>query len=151
VPTGLKIGGYYPIHKELDPLPLLASLAARGAVNSLPVMQGEGEPLLFRVWTEGDPTEAGPFGVRQPPAGAALIEPDLILAPMVAFDMSGARVGYGGGYYDKTIAKARASRSVTVVGLAFSAQMVNHIPKQAYDQPMDWIVTELAAHQIKPA
>lgn len=135
------VSGYLPIRDELDPLAAMTGFAARGAGLCLPVVIGKGAPLAFRRWTPGAPTTAGAFGVEVPlddlPA-----TPDLVIAPLLAFDRAGWRLGYGGGFYDRTLAALRAAGPVLAVGLAYAAQEVAATPHDATDARLDMIVTE---------
>lgn len=135
------VAGYHPIGDELDPRPLLARLDAAGAVTALPVVVASEPTLRFRRWRAGEPLMAGPFGVREPGEEAALVEPDIILVPLLAFDPAGHRLGYGAGFYDRALARLRAARPVIAVGLAFDAQEVAAIPHVATDQRLDWVLT----------
>ena len=143
-PTGAPpwVAGYRPMGSELDPGPLLARLAELGARILLPVVAKRGGPLVFRE--AGDLAGHVPdaAGILAPPPTALEAAPDLIIAPLLAFDRSGGRLGYGGGYYDRTVALLRAGPGVTVVGLAFSGQEVDNVPREPHDQRLDAICTE---------
>jgi 5-formyltetrahydrofolate cyclo-ligase len=140
--AGAVVAGYWPLAGEIDPLPLMAELAVRGHVLALPVVAETGGALEFRPWAPGDPLESGPHGTRhpypQPP-----IRPDALLIPLLAFDRRGFRLGYGGGYYDRTLASLRRDGAVQTVGLAFAAQEVERVPADPWDEELDRIVTEL--------
>lgn len=135
------LAGYLPIRSEIDPQPAMARLAARGAALAVPVMSGPEAALWFCCWTPGAPTRTGPFGVAIPLDDYPM-QPDVVIAPLLAFDRTGARLGYGGGYYDRTLAAIRAARPVLAVGLAYAAQEVAALPVEPTDQPLDMIVTE---------
>jgi len=126
---------------ELDSGPLLARLAADGYRLALPVMQGKTKPLLFRAWAPGDAMRTVQWGIEEPLVTASEIVPDILLVPLLAFDRRGYRLGYGGGYYDRTLAALRADRPVVAVGLAFSEQEVDAVPYLDYDQRLDWVLT----------
>src|SRR6185437_7902472 len=98
---------------EINPLPLLRRLAAAGARLALPVIAGRGKPLIMRAYAFGDPLEARQWGIREPMANAAEVEPDVLIVPLAAFDRRGNRVGHGAGYYDMTINRLRAIKPVT--------------------------------------
>jgi 5-formyltetrahydrofolate cyclo-ligase len=98
--------------------------------------------LIFRGWRHGDALESGPFGTAHPPARAPLVEPDTLLLPLIAFDAGGNRLGYGAGYYDRTVAALRRQRKMLVVGLAYDEQEVPEVPVGAHDQRLDGIVTD---------
>ncbi|WP_135076213.1 5-formyltetrahydrofolate cyclo-ligase [Terasakiella sp. SH-1] len=133
-----KIAGYWPIAGELDICPLLGSLCQKGHICALPVVKKKDHPLCFLRWQTGDQLEAGDHGTQQPQFGAEAIEPDLALIPLLAFDRQGGRLGFGGGYYDRTLA---AFKGMKAVGIAYDEQEVEAIPMDRFDQRMDWIVT----------
>ena len=141
IATTAIVSGFNAIGEEISPLPLLMRLAADGHRLCLPVMAGRGRPLLFRSWTPGDPTSAAVWGIGEPLASAPALEPDVLLVPLLAFDARGYRVGYGGGFYDRTIAGLKALKPVVTIGLAFDEQRVDAVPHVDYDQPLDWVLT----------
>lgn len=143
------VAGYVAIKDEADPAPLLRQLAGQGVELALPAVTAHGEPLEFRRWTLDDPLEPGPFGTSQPAEAAEKLDPDLLLVPMLAFDANGGRLGYGGGYYDRTLAALRRKGSVIAVGIAYAAQKMDSLPREAHDQPLDWMVTEQSAWEIE--
>lgn len=136
------VSGYHPFGSEIDCLPLLEALAEAGHATCLPVVVEKGAPLVFRRWRPGDATVAGVHGIPVPPESAEVVAPDLLIVPLLAFDMRGYRLGYGGGFYDRTLASLRAEREVTAVGFAFAGQEVEEVPEGPQDQPLDWIITE---------
>ena len=138
---GRIVGGYMPMREELDCLPLMAALAAKGYQIALPVIETRGTPLLFRGWSPGDPLRVGNFDVREPLAAAPFLLPDILLAPLAAFDSAGYRIGYGGGYYDRTLSLFRSNRRITAIGLAFDEQEVPLFPHEAHDQRLDYLLT----------
>jgi 5-formyltetrahydrofolate cyclo-ligase len=135
------VAGFSAIGEEINPLPLLVRLTEEGHGLGLPEVPGKGLPLLFRVWTPGDATRAAVWGIREPLPSAPALEPDVLLVPLLAFDARGNRLGYGGGFYDRTIARARALRLVVTIGLAFDEQKVDAVPHAGYDQRLDWVLT----------
>jgi len=135
------ISGYRPIRTEIDVSPLMEALHAAGHRLCVPVIQGKGLALRFREWAPGAAMEEGSFGALVPAAGDWL-EPVLLIAPLVAFDPGGWRLGYGGGFYDRTLLELRAKRRTVAVGFAYSAQQVPEVPRDATDQPLDALVTE---------
>ena len=138
--TGKTIAGYMPIQTEIDPLPVMAEWAAIGDVG-VPVILGAGQPLAFHRWTPETEMIVGAFGAMIP-ATAQLITPDVLIVPLVAFDTAGGRLGYGGGYYDRTLEKLRAKQPTIAVGFAFAGQQAENLPSEATDQPLDAMVTE---------
>jgi 5-formyltetrahydrofolate cyclo-ligase len=138
---GAIISGYSAIGEEIDPLPLLRKLDAAGLPLCLPAMRGKGRPLVFRAWKPGDPLAPRTSGIREPLASMAVMVPEIVLVPLLAFDRAGHRLGYGGGYFDRTLANLRTSRSILAVGLAFDEQEVETIPHLDYDQRLDWVLT----------
>ncbi|HUF44987.1 MAG TPA: 5-formyltetrahydrofolate cyclo-ligase, partial [Aestuariivirgaceae bacterium] len=108
----------------------------------LPVVVARGQPLVFRAWAPGNPTVAGIWSIPVPLESAPELEPDVLIVPMLAFDGEGYRLGYGGGFYDRTLARLRAIKPVVAVGAAFAGQEVAQVPRGPHDEPLDWIVTE---------
>ncbi len=148
VPPGAAVSGYWPMRSEIDPRPILTALHARGHSLCLPVVVGKGQPLIFRAWRPGDGLVAGGFGTQVPDEEQETVVPRLLLVPLLAFDRAGYRLGYGGGFYDRTLAALRAQGPVVAVGLAFSAQEVESVPHDATDARLDWIVTEAEALDV---
>ena len=135
------VSGYLPLGDEIDPQPALAAFAERGWTLALPVVVARDTALEFREWTPGAPLEDGSLRTRHPATGARVVQPGLILSPMLAFDAEGLRLGWGGGFYDRTIAERRPTGTV-FVGCAYSAQRVDNCPRGPYDMPLDAVVTE---------
>ena len=137
------IAGYWPIGDELDMRPLLATLAGAGYVLALPLVVGRNHPLAFHRWRPDDALVAGAHGIPEPdPAVAPPVIPDIVITPLLAFDALGYRLGYGAGYYYRTLAALRAAGRVLAVGVAFAAQQVDRVPHGRDDQRLDWVVTE---------
>ena len=135
------VSGYRPIRTEIDPTPLMEALLAAGHRLCVPVIEGAGRPLAFREWAPETPMTEGAFGAEVP-AGGDWLEPGLLIAPLLAFDRRGFRLGYGGGFYDRTLARLRALRPTRAVGLAYAAQEVEAVPTGPTDARLDAIVTE---------
>ncbi|MFC3695090.1 5-formyltetrahydrofolate cyclo-ligase [Chenggangzhangella methanolivorans] len=133
---------FFPVKGEIDMLPLARKLSAAGVPLCLPVIVAKGEPLVFRRWRPGDVLEDRPFGLKEPPDSAAEVEPDLLFAPLSAFDRQGGRIGYGGGFYDRTLEKLRAKGAALAIGVAFAAQEVEDVPVAEHDQRIDFVLTE---------
>ncbi len=137
------LAGYLPIGSELDPQPILNHFRKLGTETALPVVVAEAHPLLFRQYQPGDSLVAEAFATRAPVATARQVMPDLVLVPLLAFDTKGYRLGYGGGFYDRTIAQFQQQNPNSVfIGLAYAAQQVDEVPIGAYDLPLKAIVTE---------
>ena len=141
LPAPVVVSAFLAIGEELDPEPLLATLQNQGHKLALPVMQAKGQPLLFRSWAPGAALVPRMWGIREPDAGAPLVEPDVLLVPLLAFDRAGHRLGYGGGFYDRTLAALRARRAIVAIGLAFASQGVDEVPHLDYDERLDWVLT----------
>jgi 5-formyltetrahydrofolate cyclo-ligase len=143
-PKGV-VTGFWPINDELDIRPLMHELAGAGCQLALPVVQGKGKPLVFRAWSPGEALDAGVFGTFHPPADRPALEPDALLVPLLACDEEGWRVGYGGGFYDRTLRGLRARRAVVAVGVAFNVQFISAVPHGADDERLDWLLTDKRA------
>lgn len=138
---GPVVSGYVALNDELDPGPLLARLRSLGGRICLPRLEGDGA-MTFRDAASGD-LEAGPFGTQQPRSGAEVLRPSLVLAPLLAFDARGARLGYGKGFYDRAIAQLRMTGRVFYLGLAYAQQQADVVPADRSDIPLDWVETPL--------
>lgn len=136
--AGKVLAGYLPLRTEIDPRP---AMAAHTGPVCVPVVEAAGHPLRFRDWTHGAALEPGPFGTRNPATGTWRV-PDIVILPLVAFDANGFRLGYGGGFYDRTLERLRAQGPVLAVGFAFAAQELPAVPVEPTDQPLDAIITE---------
>ena len=145
---GTVVSGYRAFGPEIDAGPLMESFHLEQARLALPRVVGRGQPLAFHYWSPGDDLVKGPFGVEEPPAGSDIATPRLVLVPLLAADRRGHRLGYGAGYYDRTLAALRERGSITAVGLCYDEQIIKSVPAGKYDQPVDWIVTELHAIRI---
>ena len=132
---------FLAIGEEINPAPLMARLQRDGWQIGLPVMVGKGRPLIFRAWSPGAPLRTVTWGIREPEASAPEVEPDVLLVPLLVFNRAGFRLGYGGGFYDRTLQALRQRKAVVAVGLAFSAQEVDVVPHLDYDQRLDWVLT----------
>ncbi|MGV8952888.1 MAG: 5-formyltetrahydrofolate cyclo-ligase [Cypionkella sp.] len=136
---GQVVAGYWPILDEFDCKPILLRLMDSGQPVCLPVTDGD-QPLVMRLWAEGEPLYPSGFGTLAPIDSAPVVEPDLIIVPLLGFDKHGTRLGYGKGHYDRTI--AIMSKKPRLIGLAFAAQEIDFIPAAQHDVPLDAIVTE---------
>jgi 5-formyltetrahydrofolate cyclo-ligase len=135
------VSGFLAIGEEIDPAPLMLRLLAEGYGLCLPVMEAKGKPLIFRTWKPGDPLAETMWGIREPLPEAPAVDPDVILGPLLAFDNAGYRLGYGGGFYDRTLARLRALKPIVSIGIAFDEQRVDAVPHVDYDERLDWVLT----------
>lgn len=143
---GVPLAGYMPIRTEISPLAAMAEAVAYGSVG-VPVISEEAQPLNFSRWEPDCELRDGPFGA-QIPAVDDFFEPEILIVPLVAFDAAGGRLGYGGGFYDRTLEMLRAKRSTLAIGFAYSAQEADDLPLENTDQPLDMIVTEASIHEF---
>jgi 5-formyltetrahydrofolate cyclo-ligase len=134
--------GFMPMKSEINPIPLMRRLADAGARLALPVVAGRGKPLIMRAFAFGQPLASGVWGIREPKPDAPEVLPDVLIVPLLAFDRSGYRIGYGAGYYDLTIAALRKQKAIIALGVAFAAQEIAHVPKTARDARLDLVLTE---------
>jgi len=133
---------YWPIGSECDPRPLIAEAVAAGAELALPAIV-DSATIYFRRYGPGDPLRRAGFGTSEPLSGAPLVDPEVIVLPLVAFDRAGTRLGYGRGYYDRAVAALRREgRQPRLIGVAFAAQEVDVIPGEPHDIRLGWLVTE---------
>ncbi|SIR10264.1 5-formyltetrahydrofolate cyclo-ligase [Paracoccus thiocyanatus] len=134
---GQVLAGYWPMRGEADPRP---AMAAHDGPVCLPAVIGPARPLEFRA--HGDRLEPGRFGTSHPPADSPLLRPQVLIVPLAGFDRAGHRLGYGGGFYDRTLESLRAGGPITAIGLAYAAQEIRAIPAEPTDQPLDLVVTD---------
>ncbi len=139
---GSVISGFSAMQSEINPVPLMRRLADAGFRLALPVITERRQPLTFRAWSFGDPMTSGVWGIREPTASAPVVAPDILLVPLAAFDRRGFRIGYGGGYYDRTLKALRLQKPVVALGLAFAKQEIPRVPDMPFDEPLDFVLTE---------
>lgn len=144
------VASYWPLLDEADPRQLAATLKGFGHPILLPRVMGDDEPLSFRLWQEGDKTETSPLGVPEPLASAREVMPAAVLVPLLAFDTSGTRLGYGGGHYDRTLAALRAKARVVVIGIAYNGQEKPGLPAAGHDERLDMVLTEKGLRRFPP-
>jgi 5-formyltetrahydrofolate cyclo-ligase len=142
LPPFESFSGYVAQGSEIDPLPLMRRLAETGAEPALPAAASRDAALSFRLWDTRSPLEPDAFGIPAPPLWADVVQPDLVIAPLLAFDRRGGRLGQGAGHYDRTLANLRSLKAVFVLGLAYSGQEVAELPMEPHDQRLDAILTE---------
>ncbi len=145
---GKNIGGIWPLPGEIDTRPLMQALSSMGINLSLPCTPRKGHPLTFRAWAPKAPLKAGPYGTKEPSPEAPIVYPDLVLVPLLAFTNSGDRLGYGGGFYDRTLSaladhfESDPKKSLVTCGIAFDIQRAKTLPIGEYDQALDGVLTE---------
>ncbi|MDO5620399.1 MAG: 5-formyltetrahydrofolate cyclo-ligase [Paracoccus sp. (in: a-proteobacteria)] len=137
--AGQALAGFWPMGDEIDPR---AAMTVHSGPLCLPVVPGRAVPLIFRRWQPGDALEAGPMGTSHPGEQAPQITPQVLIVPLLAFDAGGNRLGYGGGYYDRTLAQLRAAGPVVAIGFAWACQQQDALPLEPTDQPLDLIVSD---------
>ncbi len=148
ISTHAVLAGYWPMRNEFDVRPLLTNLHNSGHTCGLPVVVADDQPLIFREWNPKTVLQSAAFGAMAPPQNAPVIMPDVLLVPLLAFDDHGYRLGYGGGFFDRTLAHIRRFRmDILAVGIAYAEQHVDAVPHQPHDQRLDWVVTEEGALQ----
>jgi 5-formyltetrahydrofolate cyclo-ligase len=143
--TPCTVSGFWPMAEEIDIRPLMIELHDRGCRLALPVVVAKKQPLVFRAWRPGDPLEPGVFGTLHPAPTCEVVEPDALLVPLLAVDEEGWRLGYGGGFYDRTLERLRGRRKVTAMGVGFNDQIVPAVPHGPHDQRLDWLLTDRRA------
>jgi 5-formyltetrahydrofolate cyclo-ligase len=135
---GMTIGGYHALPDEADPAPLLKALVAQGCHIAFPRMAAKELPLEFHLVPDGEVLRPGAFGVHEPAGDWPSVMPQLLLVPLLAFDAGGHRLGYGGGFYDRTI----KTLGVPAIGIAYAGQQTASLPAEAHDMALDGILTE---------
>jgi len=148
--AGKNVAAYIPMAGEVDTWDLMKRLTEKGATLLLPVVVANDTPLSFYAYKFCDGLVKGQCGNEEPQKKGRQAVPDIMVVPLVAFDETGARLGQGGGYYDRTLAILRKNRSVLAIGLAFEAQKHDSLPVEVADQPLDAIVTEKGVYDFRP-
>lgn len=138
IPKHAIVAGYMPLRDEADPRLLMHAIALRGHRLALPVIDAGGRTLSFHEWKEGDPISLNSYGIAEPAIPSAPVEPGVMLVPLLAFDASGHRLGYGGGYYDRVLERM----TVRAIGIAYAGQEVKQLPRGQHDRRLDMILTE---------
>jgi len=150
IPPGAVVSAYFAIGDEADPTPLIGLLRARGHRIVLPRVAGRGKPLNFHLYEEGAKLVPGGFGLSEPARDWPLLDPDVLAVPLLAFDARGYRIGYGAGFYDRTLQRLRASRNIVAASYCFSTQQFEAVPHDENDQRLDWLVNEKSARPVSP-
>lgn len=152
LPAPITVSGFLSIGSEIDLKPCFHRLGQHDITTCLPVVLEKDQPLVFRTWKHGEPLESGPLKTRHPSSLAKEVRPDVLLVPLLTYDDRGYRLGWGGGYYDRTLAAYnKAGWAVTAIGVAYNDQQIDRVPADEMDIPMDWIVTESRALKIMKA
>jgi 5-formyltetrahydrofolate cyclo-ligase len=141
IKQGAVISGFSAINDEINPSFLMLKMHDRGHRLALPTMQGKGKPLVFRSYEPGDEVKEALWGIAEPLPSAPAVEPDVLLVPLLAFDVQGFRLGYGGGFYDRTLRRLRAMKPIIAIGVGYDEQRVNAVPHFDYDERLDWVLT----------
>jgi 5-formyltetrahydrofolate cyclo-ligase len=145
------VGGYWPMSDEADPREVMRALAAKNHALALPRVEAKAQPLVFHRWREGEALIAHRFGMSEPHVDREVVVPAVLLVPLLAFDADGYRLGYGGGFYDRTLSSARAEVTpanpphrapIISIGVAYAGQEVKALPHEAHDHPLDAVLTE---------
>ena len=143
------VSAYLPITSEIDVRPLMEALKYAGHSLALPCIKRKAHPLEFRHYSLGDKLRKGGFGTREPMRDVPVVMPDIMLLPLLAFGRDGYRLGYGGGFYDRTLQKLRAEGRVMACGVAYSGQEVPMVPTDQYDERLDCVLTETGIKHFK--
>ena len=149
IAPGAVVSAFVAIGEEADPAPLIELLRGKGHPIALPRVVRKGEKLAFHLYEPGAKLNPGVFGLSQPGKDWPEAVPDVLIVPLLAFDARGMRLGYGGGFYDRTLKDLRATRNLLAVGFAFAGQEVQDVPCRESDEPLDWVVTELGARRFE--
>jgi 5-formyltetrahydrofolate cyclo-ligase len=149
-PPGTVVSAFWPMPGELDLRPLLEALHARGCVCGLPVVVGRHTPLVFRSWEPGVALVTSRFGIAEPGPDRPTVRPQHALVPLLAFDDEGYRLGYGGGFYDRTLATLRSDGAgpLVAIGVGLEAQRRPSLPREAFDARLDWLLTDEAVRPV---
>ncbi|MBS0273552.1 MAG: 5-formyltetrahydrofolate cyclo-ligase [Proteobacteria bacterium] len=149
IAEGSVAGGYIAIGDEADPHILLKKLTLQNCTLAFPRVAAKGEPLVFHRWCAGQNLQRGAYGIPEPLKEWPLAYPKILLVPLLAFDRHGHRLGYGGGYYDRTLDFLRANSTVRAIGVAYAGQEVDELPREAHDHPLDAVITENGMREFR--
>jgi 5-formyltetrahydrofolate cyclo-ligase len=149
LPHGAIVAGYMAVRDEADPITVMKALEERGHPLALPCIEAPGRALIFRRWKIGDPLKANAFGIGEPYESSECVTPSVVLVPFLAFDREGHRLGYGGGYYDRTLAALKENGHVLAVGFGFAGQEVPALPRHSHDHGLDLVVTEQGIRRFR--
>lgn len=143
------VAGFRGIRDEIDTVPLLAALLERGLMIVLPRIVAKAQPLAFHLWRPDDDLEEIAMGVLQPLPDSPRLFPDVVIAPLLGFDARGCRLGYGGGFYDRTLRWLRRDRPTPAIGFGFELQSLDEVPVGSFDERLDWVATEASLHDCR--
>ena len=149
IADGSVIGGYIAIGDEADPHILLKTLTLQSCTLVFPRVAAKDAPLVFHRWSPGENLQRGAYGIPEPSKDWPLAYPKILLVPLLAFDAHGHRLGYGGGYYDRTLDFLRANSTVRAIGVAYAGQEVPKLPREAHDHPLDAVITENGVREFR--
>jgi 5-formyltetrahydrofolate cyclo-ligase len=149
IANGSVVGGYIAIADEADPHILLKKLRLHNCTLAFPRVATKGEPLVFHRWSPGQNLQRGAYGIPEPAKDWPLAYPKILLVPLLAFDANGHRLGYGGGYYDRTLDFLRANSTVRAIGVAYAGQEVDALPREDHDHPLDAVITENGVREFR--
>lgn len=149
-PPGTAVSAFWPMPGELDLRPLLEAVHARGCVCALPVVVARNSPLVFRSWEPGVALVTSRFGIAEPGPERPEVRPRHALVPLLAFDDEGYRLGYGGGFYDRTLALWRSDGAgpLVAIGVGLEAQRRPSLPREPFDARLDWLLTEEGLRRV---
>lgn len=142
IPSNSLIGAYAALPGEADPHLLLKALVSNGCTLAFPRVEAKAAPLVFHHWKPGRELKKGTFGIAEPSADWPVAHPRILLIPLLAFDARGHRLGYGGGYYDRTLEALRAHGNISAIGIAYAGQEIDSIPDENHDHLLDMVATE---------
>jgi 5-formyltetrahydrofolate cyclo-ligase len=142
IADGVTVGAYIAINEEADPHIILKKLTLQNCEIAYPRVVGKDDPLAFHHWKPGRVMTRGAYGIPEPSKDWPLAYPKILLVPLLAFDRAGHRLGYGGGYYDRTLDFLRANSTVRAIGVAYAGQEVDALPREDHDHPLDAVITE---------
>lgn len=145
VSKGAIVGGYHALPEEADPAALLERLVELGCHIAFPRVAARGQPLEFHRVPDGEMLAPGVFGIHEPLDHWPRVTPDILLVPLLAFDASGHRLGYGGGFYDRTLEKL----AVPAIGIAYAGQEAASLPHEAHDRTLDMVLTEQGIRRFR--
>ena len=149
--AGTIVSGFLAMPGEVDPGPLMARLAAKGATLAVPRVAAKAAPLVFHRWTPETRLVVSSFGVSEPDPATPIVEPNVLLVPLLAFDPAGYRLGYGGGFYDRTLGALRANGPIRAIGVAYAGQEVENLPHDDFDERLDMVLTEAGPRRVRTA